>query len=206
MASFWFTLTALSLLTVTVMASFGFSLTGDKKRTNAEWVAALESGVPIPVLDFPRPPACVTLDWPVRVELNGEIVAECDRVVAVLETTHPPTYYLPPDAFKPGTLRPPASRARGSYCEWKGTASYFDLTTTTKPSHTVPRGVWSYPEPTDDRFSALAGWYGLYPGLVSAVYLKGERVTPQQGGFYGGWITSVVKGPFKGDPAHPELI
>jgi len=186
---------------------FGFSLTGNKTRTNAQWVAALESGVPVPVLDFPRPPVCVTLNWPVRVELNGEVVAECDRVVAVLETTHPPTYYLPPDAFVPGTLQC-STKSRGSYCEWKGTARYFDLSTTTtkSSSHTVPRVVWSYPEPIDDRFSALAGWYGLYPGRVSAVYVKGERVTPQQGGFYAGWITSVVEGPFKGDPAHPELI
>ena len=202
------------------MAVFGFTLTGDKKRTNAEWVAALESKVPTPVRDFPRPPACIALNWPVRVELEGEIVAECERVVAVLETTHPPTYYLPPDAFKEGTLSP-ASASGGSYCEWKGRAQYFDLsttatsattsaittaTTTTTPVVRRQRVVWSYPNPIDDRFSPLAGWYALYPSQVSAVYLKGERVRPQQGGFYGGWITSDVEGPFKGDPAHPELI
>jgi hypothetical protein len=65
--------------------------------------------------------------------------------------------------------------------------------------------VWHYPEPTA-AFAPIAGWFALYPGLMDGVWLAGERVTPQPGGFYGGWITSQVEGPFKGDPQHPELI
>jgi uncharacterized protein (DUF427 family) len=116
-----------------------------------------------------------------------------------LETFHPPTVYLPPEAMQLDLLQPAAGR---SFCEWKGVASYYDVVV---GERRLARAVWSYPEPTQP-FAALAGWFALYPALMDGCWLDGERVQPQPGGFYGGWITGAVEGPFKGDPAHPELI
>lgn len=181
------------------MATFGFADTGDTSKSSEEWVAALTSDEPTPVRTFPRPPACIHLPWDLRVEVDGVVVAAADHTIAVLETHHPPTYYLPPGSFTAGVLRP----ARGaSYCEWKGQAEYYDVVVHGKA---VGRAVWSYPTPSQ-RFKDLASWYALYVGRMTAVFLRGERVEPQAGGFYGGWITSHVRGPFKGDPDHPELV
>lgn len=89
-----------------------------------------------------------------------------------------------------------------SFCEWKGLARYFDLVV---GSQRIEKAVWTYPAPTP-AYGPLAGWFALYPGRMEGCWVDGERVRPQQGGFYGGWITSRVVGPFKGDPLHPELI
>lgn len=152
------------------------------------------------VRDYPRPPRLEACQDHVRVEVLGEVLAETRRSLRVLETFHPPTYYLPPDAMNSGLLVPAAGRP--SFCEWKGVASYFDVVV---GDQRLPRPVWTYNSPSE-RFRELAGWYALYPGLMDACWVNGERVVPQQGGFYGGWITSQVEGPFKGDPNHPELI
>lgn len=166
------------------------------------------------VADYPRPPHLRSSDDSVRVEIGGLVL--CDTVEAggtagplaiwkVCETFHPPTVYLPPQAMNLGLLEPAAGH---SFCEWKGLARYFDLVLPAvgeQPSRRVQRAVWQYPDPTP-AFAPIAGWYALYPGLMDAVWLAGERVLPQPGGFYGGWITSQVVGPFKGDPQHPHLI
>ena len=152
------------------------------------------------VRDYPRPPRLETSQDLVRVEALGEILVETQRSLRVLETFHPPTYYLPPEAMNQGLLVP--APGRPSFCEWKGVASYYDVVA---GEQRINRAVWTYNHPSE-RFRELAGWFALYPGQMDGCWVNGERVIPQQGGFYGGWITSQVEGPFKGDPCHPELI
>lgn len=152
------------------------------------------------VADYPRPPALVACERHLRVEALGQLLAETHRSLRVLETFHPPTFYLPPEAFDLSLLRSAAGR---SFCEWKGIARYFDVVA--PDGRLLERVVWQYPEPTP-AFAPLAGWYALYPGAMDGCWVDGERVLPQPGGFYGGWITSDLEGPFKGDPGHPELI
>ena len=152
------------------------------------------------VRDYPRPPRLETSQDQIRVEALGEILVETQRSLRVLETFHPPTYYLPPEAMNQGLLVP--APGRPSFCEWKGVASYYDVVA---GEQRINRAVWTYNHPSE-RFRELAGWFALYPGQMDGCWVNGERVIPQQGGFYGGWITSQVDGPFKGDPSHPELI
>ena len=154
------------------------------------------------VSDYPRPPRVELIQGQVSVELGGETIAQSDHYVRVCETYHPPTIYLPPTAFKSGSLHPISGRR--SFCEWKGLASYWSLSKS-NGDDVRPRAAWSYPSPTS-AFAQLAGWISLYPRLVDRCTLEGETVSPQPGSFYGGWITSAVIGPFKGDPLHPELI
>ncbi len=149
--------------------------------------------------DYPRPPALVACDSHVVVRALGELFCDTRRSLRVLETFHPPTYYLPPDHLRLELLQPVAG---GSFCEWKGVACYFDLVV---GQRRIQRAVWNYPAPTP-AYAPLAGWFALYPGRMEGCWVDGEAVRPQQGGFYGGWITSHVAGPFKGDPLHPELI
>ena len=145
------------------------------------------------VWDYPRPPALVTSDALVEVVLGGVTVASTRRSLRVLETSHPPTYYLPAADFLDGVLVP----VEGStFCEWKGAASYFDLVSDTR---TAPRAGWTYPTPTGG-FEALVDHVAVMPGLVDRCTVDGEVVRAQAGGFYGGWITDDVVGPFKGDP------
>jgi uncharacterized protein (DUF427 family) len=140
----------------------------------------------------------------VRVEALGQLLAESRRSLRVLETFHPPTYYLPPEAVRQELLVPSSG---ASFCEWKGVARYFDVVLDGggPAERWLRRAVWTYPEPTS-AFAALAGWFAVYPALMDGCWLDGEPVRPQPGGFYGGWITSQVQGPFKGDPLHPELV
>lgn len=152
------------------------------------------------VAAYPRPPALVACERSIRVEALGRLLAQTHRSLRVLETFHPPTFYLPPEAFDLTMLRPAGGR---SFCEWKGVARYYDVVA--PDGRALERVVWQYPEPTS-AYAPLAGWYALYPGAMDGCWLDGERVTPQPGGFYGGWITSEIEGPFKGDPNHPELI
>ena len=154
------------------------------------------------VCDYPRPPLVEQRHGPVLVRLGGDLIAQSETYVRVCETYHPPTIYIPIEAFQSGTLHP--TTGRPSFCEWKGIAHYWDLSNR-DGQHRQERAAWSYPTPTD-RFKLLAGWISLYPGLMQSCHLEGELVSPQPGCFYGGWITSMVMGPFKGDPLHPELI
>jgi len=145
------------------------------------------------VWDYPRPPRLERSGKHVEVWLGGVKIADTTAAYRVLETSHPPGYYLPPQAFASGVL----SLAPGSsVCEWKGRASYWTLTA---GGVSVPSGAWSYEHPTPE-FVAIAGYVALYAGRVERVTLDGETVTPQPGDFYGGWITGEVVGPFKGIP------
>lgn len=143
------------------------------------------------VWDYPRPPAVVLCERRVRVQLAGEVLADSARALRVLETSHPPTYYLPRDAFADGVLVPvPGS----TVCEFKGRADYFDVVS--GPSR-APRAAWHYPEPVAG-YERLRDHVAVMPGAMDACLVDGERVGAQEGGFYGGWITDRVVGPFKG--------
>lgn len=145
------------------------------------------------VWDYPRPPRVEAVDRRVVVRLGGAVVVDTTDVVRVLETSHPPVYYLPIAAFAPGTLVPAAG---GSWCEFKGSARYFDVI---GGDASAPRAAWNYPAPSKG-FEALADRVALYARPMDEVTVDGEVVVPQPGGFYGGWITSAVAGPFKGVP------
>jgi uncharacterized protein (DUF427 family) len=145
------------------------------------------------VWDYPRPPALVPSTRRVVVRLGAILIADSIRAVRVLETSHPPGWYIPPDDVVASVLR--RSAAPPTVCEWKGAATYWDVVT---PDVVVPAALWSYQAPTP-RFSALACAVTGYPALLECT-VDGERVRPQEGGFYGGWITSDVVGPFKGGP------
>jgi uncharacterized protein (DUF427 family) len=144
------------------------------------------------VWDYPRPPRLETTTELVVVRLGGRLIAETRRPVRVLETSHPPTYYLPRDDVELGLLEPVARR---TWCEWKGRASYADLVV--GPLR-VMDACWWYDVPTDD-FAPLAGAVAFYPDKVEAT-VDGEPVSGVPGGFYGSWVTSRVVGPFKGPP------
>ena len=145
------------------------------------------------VWDYPRPPRVEATTEHVVVELGRVVVAETRAALRVLETSHPPGYYLPADAFAVEALRP----AEGtSYCEFKGTAHYLDVL---GGGQVAPGAAWTYPRPTPG-FEVLAGTVALYPGRMGRVLVDGEVVRAQEGGFYGGWITDRVVGPFKGAP------
>ncbi len=145
------------------------------------------------VWDYPRPPRLEAFAGSITVELGGQVIAATDRAWRVLETSHPPTYYLPRACFADAVLVPTAG---SSWCEWKGQASYFDLVT---PSALARRAAWTYPNPTP-AFNDIAGAIAVMASLVDRCTVDGEDVVPQPGGFYGGWITSRVAGPFKGVP------
>lgn len=148
------------------------------------------------VWDYPRPPALDHSTERVDIVLGGRTVASTTRSVRVLETSHPPTYYVPVLDFVEGALRPTVG---SSFCEWKGVASYFDLVGDERGEVVAPRAAWTYPEPTPG-FRDLLGMVAVMPGAVDLCSVDGEVVVPQPGDFYGGWITSRVVGPFKGIP------
>jgi uncharacterized protein (DUF427 family) len=144
------------------------------------------------VWDYPRPPRLEGSDKLVQVVFNGVTIAETRRAKRVLETSHPPVYYIPPDDIRMEHLKPSTG---GSFCEWKGAAAYY----TVEVGERVTEGAaWYYPRPTAP-FAAIANYVAFYPGRMDACYVDGERVTPQPGDFYGGWITSDIVGPFKGE-------
>ena len=123
----------------------------------------------------------------------GRTIARTQAAWRVLETTHPPVYYLPPEAFANGVLEPATGT---SFCEWKGRARYWSICCAGERAERV---AWSYPEPTV-AFLPLRDHLAVHAGAMQACFVDGEQVTPQPGGFYGGWITRDLKGPFKGGP------
>lgn len=145
------------------------------------------------VWDYPRPPRLEPLAAHVQVIFAGQMLAEADAVQRMLETSHPPTIYLPPDSLDQALLSPSARR---SFCEFKGTARYFDVVAGDRRADAA---IWCYPEPGPP-YEAIAGWYALYPALMDECRVGGARVRPQPGRFYGGWITPGIRGPFKGEP------
>jgi uncharacterized protein (DUF427 family) len=157
------------------------------------------------VWQYPRPPRLETTARHLRIEHAGLVLAESIHAFRVLETSHPPVYYIPPQDVEMEYLRP--SRRAGSSCEFKGIASYWTLdlsrgaerTAAGKGSLVVLDVAWSYENPLP-AYAALRGHLAFYASRVDACYVDGERVTAQPGDFYGGWITSEIQGPFKGAP------
>jgi uncharacterized protein (DUF427 family) len=141
------------------------------------------------VWDYPRPPRVEPCRRRARVELGGLTVADSLRALRVLETSQAPGIYFPPDDVC--GLEP---SSRTSFCEWKGRAVYFDVVA---GARRAAAAAWSYPEPVG-RYAELRGYVAFYPQAVDACYLGDERVEPNAGDFYGGWITRDVQGPFKG--------
>lgn len=145
------------------------------------------------VWNFPRPAICEPSDAHVVIEHAGVVVADSRRTIRTLETSHPPSYYIPPEDIAPDILRPAAG---SSFCEWKGAAAYWDVVV---GDVVLPRVGWSYPAPSR-AFAMLRGHVAFYAAPFDRCSVDGETVTPQPGGFYGGWITSRFAGPFKGVP------
>jgi uncharacterized protein (DUF427 family) len=145
------------------------------------------------VWDYPRPPRLERSTSSIQVVLGGVTIVDTTRSWRVLETASPPTYYLDPADVAPGVVRPCAGE---SWCEWKGRASYVDLLAGGTVAH---QAAWCYPHPNPG-YAALTDHLAIYPSKVDGCFVDGEAVRPQDGDFYGGWITSRVTGPFKGDP------
>jgi len=146
------------------------------------------------VWDYPRPPRVEHCDRHVRVEHGGEAIAQSDRAVRVLETASPPTIYIPAADVRTDLLV--GVDAAHTHCEWKGRADYFHVDVGGKRAETA---AWHYPAPRD-AFVNLRGHISFYAGRVDACYLGEERVRPQGGRFYGGWVTDEIEGPYKGEP------
>jgi uncharacterized protein (DUF427 family) len=146
------------------------------------------------VWDYPRPPRCEPVPSRIEIVFDGRTVVSTDGAFRVLETSHPPTYYLPPSDFVPGALV--AGDHGSSWCEWKGMARYWSIV---GPTKTAQNCAWSYPTPTRG-YEELAGYVAVYAHMMDRCTVGGETVTPQPGNFYGGWVTDDIVGPFKGVP------
>lgn len=141
------------------------------------------------VWDYPRPPALVACERRVVVQAGGEVIADSPRALRVLETSHPPTIYVPPEDVRMDLLVP---TGRSSMCEWKGLAHYYDVLGRAA-------AAWAYADPVP-AYAALRDHIAFYPSRMDACFLGEERVTAQPGDFYGGWLTSDIAGPVKGGP------
>jgi uncharacterized protein (DUF427 family) len=146
------------------------------------------------VWDYPRPPRVEPSKRTARVVFDDVEIARSDRALRVLETSGPPTYYIPLTDIASEHLE--AVAGHSTVCEWKGTARYYDVVV---GDRRAARAAWDYPDPKT-AFTALRDHVAFYPGRVDACYLDDELVTPQPGEFYGGWITADIVGPFKGEP------
>jgi uncharacterized protein (DUF427 family) len=146
------------------------------------------------VWDYPRPPRVEAVAERLRVVVDGETVAETSRGMRVLETAGAPVYYFPPEDVRRDRL---VASPHRSFCEWKGEATYH--------SYDGPGGrriedvAWSYPNPSPG-YEAIGDYLAFYAGRVDEAWVGDERATPQPGGFYGGWVTSRIVGPIKGEP------
>ena len=145
------------------------------------------------VWSYPRPAIAEPTSRRLLIVHRGVEIAATGRAVRTLETSHPPTYYVPREDVAAGVLRQTGQR---SLCEWKGQAVYFDVLA---GGDVLAGAAWSYPAPTP-AFESLRDHVAFYAPPFDSCFVDGERVTPQPGGFYGGWITSREAGPFKGVP------
>jgi uncharacterized protein (DUF427 family) len=162
---------------------------GSKRPPNADAPASGQESV----WDYPRPPRLAPDARHVVVRAGACIIADTHRAVRVLETASPPTFYLPPEDIDQTLL---VAEQGSSLCEWKGAAHYW---TVVLPDGQRMEAVgWSYPSPKP-AFAAIAGWLSFYPARLHCE-VDGERVRPQPGGFYGGWLTDEIVGPVKGEP------
>lgn len=145
------------------------------------------------VWDYPRPPRLEKVSDRIRVFFNNEAIADSARAYRILETSHPPVYYIPPADIRAELLTP----GRGnSFCEFKGSASYWSIRVGDRFSENA---AWSYAAPTP-AFAEIQDYLAFYPGKVDACFVGDEQAQAQPGGFYGGWVTSRIVGPFKGGP------
>ena len=149
------------------------------------------------VWDYPRPPRVEPLRARVRVEFNGVTLADSINALRVLEMASPPTIYIPQDDIVIEHLAPAVGK---TFCEWKGFASYLHVKVTDR---TARKAAWYYPKPRAD-FSAIKDHVAFYAGRVDACYIDGERVKPQGGRYYGGWVTKNIVGPYKGEPGSED--
>lgn len=145
------------------------------------------------VWNYPRPPRLEPTSRRIRVVFAGLTVADSTRALRLLETSHPPTYYIPPGDVRTDLLEP---SGRSSFCEFKGRARYWTLRA---GGRSAPDCAWSYPDPTP-AYRELRDHLAFYASRVDECFVDDERATPQPGAFYGGWVTSDLVGPFKGDP------
>ncbi len=143
------------------------------------------------VWDYPRPPRLERTNKNLKIIFNGEIIAETNRAYRVLETSHPPVYYFPPEDVRTEFL---SEAVNSSFCEWKGRASYYNLQVGDKR---VENAAWFYKNPTVN-FKEIENYPAFYASKMDACYVNDELVETQEGDFYGGWITSDIVGPFKG--------
>lgn len=145
------------------------------------------------VWDYPRPPKLEKVTSSVEVFFAGRRIASSNNALRILETSHPPTIYIPPSDIDLNIL---VKSNRSTFCEWKGIGGYYHL-------HSLKEkmldAAWYYPDPKPN-FIALKDHIAFYPSKVEACFINGERVHSQEGDFYGGWITSNIVGPFKGAP------
>jgi len=146
------------------------------------------------VWDFPRPAVAEACKSEIKVKYGGKMIASTTKAVRTLETSHPPTYYIPQEDIDMSCLR--RTNGGGSFCEWKGSAIYYDVVVDGK---VADGAAWSYPNPTEP-FKSIKDHVAFYANRMECCYVDGEEVTPQPGNFYGGWITSKMAGPFKGIP------
>lgn len=146
------------------------------------------------VWDYPRPPRLEATGKALEILFNGVVIAATRRAYRVLETSHPPVYYIPPADIQMAYLRPRPGQT--SYCEFKGQAIYYDVVV---GARSAERAAWQYPSPTP-AYAPIRNYLAFYAGPMDACTVDGEQVIPQPGGFYGGWITQDIVGPFKGVP------
>ncbi|MGI9469343.1 MAG: DUF427 domain-containing protein [Rubripirellula sp.] len=145
------------------------------------------------VWDYPRPPALEACPRHIQIIINGQTLADTRSSFRVLETSHPPVYYLPAKDIAMDRLK---KTQGGSFCEWKGYASYFAYLS---GGVEIVDIAWCYSQPTQ-KFEAIKNYLAFYPHKTECCYVDGEKVKPQEGDFYGGWITEDIVGPFKGSP------
>jgi uncharacterized protein (DUF427 family) len=145
------------------------------------------------VWDYPRPPRLEEFSGHIQVVFNGITIADTHEAIRVLETSHPPVYYIPPKDIQ---LKYVIEGSDTTWCEWKGQAKYYSVVVGEKKAE---KQAWCYPQPTL-AFAAIKDYIAFYAGMMDACYVNAEQVIPQPGGFYGGWLTKNIVGPFKGGP------
>jgi uncharacterized protein (DUF427 family) len=144
------------------------------------------------VWDYPRPPRLEASTKHIQINFNGATIADTTNAYRVLETSHPPTYYIPPEDIQQQYLRP---SERQTFCEWKGSGNYYSVVVGEK---TLTDVAWYYAAPTP-AFRPIRNYVAFYAAPMDHCWVDGEAVTPQPGEFYGGWITADIVGPFKGE-------
>ncbi|WP_192924990.1 DUF427 domain-containing protein [Sodalinema gerasimenkoae] len=143
------------------------------------------------VWDYPRPPRLEPVSGRLWIVFNDEVIADTEKAYRVLETSHPPVYYFPPEDIQMEVLK---SSPRQTFCEWKGACRYYSVEVGDKQAR---EAAWYYPNPVPE-FAAIAGYVSFYASQMDACYIRDEKVDAQPGDFYGGWITQDIVGPFKG--------